>query len=134
MVVQEKIVLLFAEITLVRDRVVCVDYLNEESLNVDKGIQIVKSIHTLNNNEPCAVIYNVGSKYIFTTDALRFMSSQLDTQNHKFLARAIVTTNAASRIAGNNFIKFYKPLVPTKLFLELEPALIWLDEILVAKK
>jgi len=134
MVVQEKIILSFAAITLVKDKIICVDYLNEEALNVERGIQVVETMQKLSNNEPCAVVHNVGNKYIFTTDALRFMGSQLDAQNHKYLARAIVTTNAASRIASNNFIKLYKPVVPTKLFSEVEPALAWLDDILSSKK
>ncbi len=134
MVIQQKIVLSFAEITLVKDKIVCVDYLNEEPVNVEKGIKLFETIQKLSNQEPCAIIHNVGDKYIFTTDALRFMASQLDKENHKYLARAIVATNAATRIAGNNFIKLYKPLIPTKLFLEFEPSVAWLDEILASKK
>jgi hypothetical protein len=134
MFVQEKIILSFAEITLIKDRIICVDYLSEEPLNVDKGIEMVETIHKLNNYEPCAVIHNVGDRYIFTSDALRFMGSQLTTEDHKYLARALVTTNAAARIASNNFIKLYKPLVPTKLFTEVEKAITWVGEIITSGK
>ena len=129
MIVQEKIALDFAELTMVKDGVICVDFLSEDALNVEKGIQMVGAIQKLSNNEPCIVIYNVGDKYIFTTEALRFMGSQLNTNEHRYLARAIVSTNPATRIAGNNFIKLYKPLVATKLFSELEAALVWANEI-----
>jgi hypothetical protein len=128
MVVLEKITLSFAEFTLVKDKIVQVDYLNEEALNVEKGIQLVETIQKLSNNTPSVVIHNVGDKYIFSTDSLRFMGSQLDTENHKYIARALVATNPAARIACNNFIKLYKPIVPTKLFSELDAALTWAEE------
>ena len=128
MVVLEKITLSFAEFTLVKDKLVQVDYLNEEPINVERGIQLVETIQKLSNNNPCVVIHNVGDKYIFTTDSLRFMGSQLDTETHKYIARALVSTNPAARIACNNFIKLYKPLVPTKLFSELNAALAWTEQ------
>ena len=134
MIVQEKITLDFAELTLVKDHVVLVDYTGEEPLNVDKGIQIVESIRSISTNQPVIVIHNVGDKYIFSSEALRFMGSQLNKEEHCYLARAIVTSNSAARIAGNNFIKFHKPLVPTKLFSELEAALTWADEIAASEK
>jgi hypothetical protein len=133
MLVQDKIALDFAEFTLVKDNIVIIDYLGEETMNVERGIKVVETVHKLSNNEPCAVIHNVGNKYIFSTDALRFMGSQLDSQ-HKYLARTIVTTNAAARLASNNFIKLYKPLVPTKIFTEVGPALAWLEGVLSSEK
>ena len=125
MVVLEKISTSFVNISLVKDNIVLVDYIGEEPLNVDKGIQIVESIRKISNYQPVIVIHNVGDKYIFSSEALRFMGSQLNKEEHHYLARAIVTTNSAGRIAANNFIKFHKPLVPTKLFSEVDAALVW---------
>ena len=134
MIVQDKITLDFAEISLVKDKIVIVEYLTEDPINVDRGIRMLETVRKISNNEPCAIIHNVGDKYIFTTDALRFMGSQLTTDGHHFLARAIVTTNPAARIASNNFIKFYKPLLPTKLFTETAAAVTWLEGILSSEK
>jgi hypothetical protein len=125
MVAVEKITLAFAEITLVKDHVICVDYFSEEPLNVNKGIEIVQAVKKIGNDGSCVVIHNVGDKYIFSTEALRFMGSQLNEKNHNYLARAIVTVNPAGRIAANNFIKFHKPIVPTKLFTNLDAAIVW---------
>jgi hypothetical protein len=125
MLLLDKIVLSFAEFTWVKDKIILVDYLNEEPLNVERGIQLVEACKKLSGNQPCVVIHNVTDKYIFTTDALRFMGSQLDTETHKYLARAIVCTNSAARLSSNHFIKAYKPVVPTELFSDLDNALQW---------
>ena len=130
MPVQEKTRLSFADVSLVKDDIICIDFLDEEPLNVEKGIQIVEIIKKIGNNRPCVVIYNVGDKYIFSSNALRFMGSQFNAEEHGYLARAIVSTNSAARITSNNFIKFYKPLVPTKLFSDVDAALTWAEEII----
>ncbi len=134
MLVLEKITLSFAELSLLKDNVVLINYLNEEPLNVEKGIQVVATIHKLTNDKPSAAVHNVGDKYLFTTDALRFMGSQLNTEAHHYVARAIVATNPASRIATNNFINLYKPLIPTRLFSEVEEAMAWVESVLACGK
>lgn len=134
MVVQDKITLDFAEFSLLNDRIVVVDYLNEEPMNVDRGIQLVESINKLTNDRPAAVIHNVGDKYIFTTDALRFMGSQLSTEQHHYLARAIVSNNSAARIASTNFLNLYKPLIPTRLFNNMDEALSWVEGVISSSK
>jgi hypothetical protein len=134
MLVLEKITLSFAEFSLLKDNVVLIDYLNEEPLNVEKGIQLVESINKLTCNKPSAAIHNIGDKYIFTTDALRFMGSQLSTNSHNYSARALVVTNSAGRISSNNFINLYKPLIPTQLFSEVNEALTWVESILARAK
>jgi len=130
MLVLDKITLSFAEFSLLKDNIVLIDYLNEEPLNVEKGIQLVETINKLSNNKPSAAIHNVGDKYIFTTGALRFMGSQLSSANHNYTARAIVATNPAARIATTNFINLYKPLIPTKLFNDVEEAFQWIEDLL----
>lgn len=133
MLVLEKIGLTFAEFSLLRNNVVLVDFQSEEPLNVEKGIQLLETIQKIAGGTPSAVIYNVGDKYIFTTDALRFMGSQLTPATHHIHARAIVATNAAARIAANHFINHYKPLIPTRLFTDVESAYTWVEEILAAR-
>lgn len=127
MLVLDKITLSFAEFSLLKDNVVLIDYLNEEPINVDKGIQLVETINKLTNSRPSAAIHNVGDKYIFSTDALRFMGSQLSAESHHYVARALVARNPAARIACNNFINLYKPLIPTCLFSEVDEAISWIE-------
>lgn len=134
MLVLDKVALKFAEFSLLKDNVVLVEYLSEELLNVEKGIQAVKTIQRLAGGHPAAAIHNAGDKYILTTDALRFMGSQLSTESHGYIARAIVATNPASRIAANHFINMYKPLIPTRLFSDVDEAYAWVEEQLAADR
>lgn len=134
MLVLEKITLSFAEFSLLKDNVVLIDYLNETPLNVEKGIQLVETINKLTNNQPAAAIHNVDDKYIFTTDQMRFMGSQLNTTDHHYVARAVVATNPAARISVNNFVNLYKPLIPTKLFTEVDEAYAWVESVLASQK
>lgn len=130
MLVLEKIALSFAEFSLLKDNLVLVDYVSEDPLNVERGIQLVETIQKIAGGTPCAVIHNVGDKYIFTTDALRFMSSQLNTDTHGIVVRAIVATNPATRIAATNFINLYKPLISTRLFSDIDDAHAWVEQTL----
>jgi hypothetical protein len=134
MLVLDKITLSFAEFSLLKDNVVLIDYLNETPLNVEKGIQLVETINKLAHNHPAAAIHNVGDKYIFTTDAMRFMGSQLNTNDHHYVARAIVARNPAARISINNFVNLHKPLIPTKLFSEVDEAYAWVESVLAGMK
>ncbi len=134
MLVLDKMTLSFAELSLLKENLVVIDYLTDEPLNVEKGIEMLEIVKKLTNNQPSAVIHNIGDKYIFSTDALRFMGSQLTTDSHSYSARAIVATNPAARIAANNFINLYKPLTPTQLFSELEPAISWVEGVLAQAK
>ena len=45
-------------------------------------------------------------------------------------ARAMVIKQLGHRIAGNFYIKFQKPIIPTRIFNSHEEALIWLKQFL----
>ena len=132
MVVEDRIALSFAELTLVKEGIVQIDYFGEERINVHKGIEMYRAVQKLTNNVPCFLVHNFGDSYVFLSEAMRFMSSQLTKETHNILGRAYVTTNAASRIAVNNLIKFYKPVTASKLFSEIEPAMLWVEDFLTS--
>ncbi len=45
-------------------------------------------------------------------------------------ARAMVIKQLGHRIAGNFYIKFHKPIIPTRIFNSHEEAIIWLKQFL----
>lgn len=134
MVVEDKIALSFAELTLIREGLVLIDYYGEERINVSRGIEMHNAIIKLTNNNPYFLIHNFGDNYVHLTEAMRFMTSQLNSETHKILGRAYVGTNAATRLAINNLIKLYKPLVPAKLFSQNEPAVQWSEDFIASSK
>ncbi|MGZ3863053.1 MAG: DUF7793 family protein [Bacteroidia bacterium] len=134
MVIADKVALSFAELTLLKESLVLIDYFGEVRVNVNKGIEMHNAIIKLTNNNPYFVIHNFGDNYVFLSEAMRFMTSQLNSETHKILGRAYVGTNAASRLAINNLIKLYKPLVPAKLFSEIEPSVQWSEDFITPAK
>ncbi|MEO8760940.1 MAG: hypothetical protein ABI388_06745 [Bacteroidia bacterium] len=125
--ITQKIELGFVTLSLIKPNIICVDTLIEESINVDKGIQILEAVKALSGNQPYATIINVSDLYAPSKDFFKFIVSQRSAEKDNIVARAIVTTNPASRLDGQNFINFFKPLTPTKLFSTIDEAIAWLE-------
>ncbi|MGZ3903926.1 MAG: DUF7793 family protein [Bacteroidia bacterium] len=134
MVVEDKIALSFAELTLIKEGLVLIDYYGEVRVNVNKGIEMHNAVIKLTNNNPYFLIHNFGDNYVFLSESMRFMTSQLNSETHKILGRAYVGTNAASRLAINNLIKLYKPLVPAKLLSDINSAVQWSEDFITSAK
>jgi|GEM_PF-1659434 len=117
----------FVSIHLIKANIVCVDCISEESISVDKGIKIIETIRSLVGNEPHAIIINFASLYTPSKEFFKFILSQRSPEKDKLMARAIVTTNPASRLDGKNFINFFKPLTPTKLCFTIDEAIDWVE-------
>lgn len=128
--VQETIMMPFAEITIYKDRVAHVLYKDEAALNVSKAIDTYDKIRLATDGMPFVIVHDFSNKYIFSTDALRFMESQMNFETHQLLGRAFVSTNPASRISANNFIRLFKPVMPVKLFSSPQDALKWAEDLL----
>ena len=122
-----KIDLGFVSIYLVKSNIICIDCLIEEVVNVEKGIQIIDGIKQLVGDIPHATIINSSNLYAPSKEFFKFIISQRTPEKDQIIARAIVTTNPASRIESQNFINFYKPLTPTKLFSTIEDAIAWIE-------
>jgi len=123
----QKIDLSFVSISLIKPNIICIDSLIEETITVEKGIQILEAVKTLSGNEPYATILNISDLYIPSKEFFKFIVSQRSAEKDNIIARAIVTTNPAARLDGQNFINFFKPLTTTKLFTTLDAAIAWIE-------
>jgi len=124
---KEQIDLGFASIYLIKPVIICVTYLTEDVIDAGKGAQILEGITSLAGGNPFTTIINRSKLYTPCTEHFKSMISQRSPEKDNLLARAIVTTNMASRIEAQNFINAYKPLTPTKLFPTIEEAIAWLE-------
>lgn len=126
--ITQKIDLGFVSLFLIKPNIVCVDCLVEELIDVEKGIKILEAFKSLVNTElPHASIINTSDLYAPSKEFFKFIVSQRSPAKDNVVARALVTTNPASRIESQNFINFFKPLTPTKLFTKLEDAIAWTE-------
>jgi len=117
----------FVSIHLIKANIVCVDCMVEESISVERGIKIIETIRSLAGNEPHAIIVNMATLYTPSKEFFKFILSQRSPEKDKLMARALVTTNPASRLDGKNFINFFKPITPTKLFSTVDEAIAWIE-------
>ena len=117
----------FVSIHLVKANIVCVDCVLEESISVERGIKIIETIRSLVGNELHGIIINAATLYTPSKEFFKFILSQRSPEKDKLMARAIVTTNPASRLDGKNFINFFKPLTPTKLCFTIDEAIDWVE-------
>jgi hypothetical protein len=126
--ISQKIELGFVSLYLVKPTIVCVECLLEDIIDVEKGIQILEAFKTLVNTErPHGSIINTSNLYAPSKEFFKFIVSQRSPAKDNIVARALVTTNPASRIESQNFINFFKPLTPTKLFSNMEDAIAWVE-------
>jgi len=123
----QKIDLGFVSIELIKPQIVCVSILVEDIISVEKGIKLLEGIKTLVGNTPHATIINSSDLYTPSKEFFKFIVSQRTAAKDNIIARAIVTTNMASRIDSQNFIGFFKPLTPTKIFSTIEEAVTWIE-------
>jgi hypothetical protein len=124
---KEKVDFGFASIYLIESHIVCLDYKTEEIINVEKGIKVLEGIKSLTGDMRFALIVNIANLYTPFKEHFKFMVSQRSPEKDNLMARAIVTTNMASRIEMQNFINSFKPLTRTKLFSTIDEAIVWIE-------
>ncbi len=122
-----KIDLGFVSIELIKPNIVCITSLTEDVISVENGIKIIEEIKGLVGNTPHATVLNFGNLYSPSKEFFKFIVSQRTTEKDNIIARAIVSTNMARRIEAQNFVNFFKPLTPTKLFASMDEAIAWIE-------
>lgn len=123
----QKIDLGFVSIELIKPHIVGINVLVEDIISVENGIKILQGIKDLVGDTRYATIINSSNMYAPSKEFYKFIISQRTAEKDNILARAIVTTNMASRIDSQNFIGFFKPLTPTKIFSTIEEAIAWIE-------
>ena len=120
----------FVSISLVKPQIVCITCQEELIIDVANGIKILDGIKTLVGEDKYATIINAKNLYAPANEFYKFIISQRTSEKNNIIARALVTTNIAQRIDSQNFINFFKPLTPTKLFSSIEDAIAWIEPLL----
>ena len=62
--------------------------------------------------------------YTITDEAKKYSAGEEASRNK--IAIAVISNSIANKLAANLYIKFYKPIVPTKMFSDKSAALKWL--------
>lgn len=88
--------------------------------------QLTAAIGQIGNGTELKVIIKVVSFNTISEEARVYAASK---ESHKFTkANAIVINSLATRIGANFFIRFNKPVKPTRVFNTVNDAILWLNE------
>ncbi len=124
---KELIDLGFVTIELIRPNIACVNVQNDEIVSVEKGIKILETYKPMIGDIKHATLVNLAGFYPPIKEFYKFILSQRTIEKDNLVARAVVSTNVATRIEWQNFINTYKPLTPTKLFSTIDEAITWIE-------
>ena len=126
MVSNDKIVLSFAEFSLIQDNVVCVKFTQEGEIDEEKAKGILVSTLELSKGEDHAILYDLNKLNIIFSGIAKKMAESRNASSDKLYARAFVVYNLSNKLEVNHFLKFNRPTTPTKLFTAAGDALKWI--------
>ena len=115
----------YAEIEL-KDNIVYVSYKDLSIITLDEAKIVAKDTIEICKGDPKGIIINgTGISLQMNSDARNYFATNQDYINTG-KAIAIVITNTASMLLAKFYIKYHKPVRPTKIFSKLTDAEEWL--------
>ncbi|MGQ0828934.1 MAG: DUF7793 family protein [Bacteroidota bacterium] len=113
-----------AEMFIDEDDILRIKILKGVHVTLEKSKEYYQASNQLTKNNKVLVMVDASQDYTITDEAKEYGASEEVSKNR--IAVAIVTNSIANRLTVNLYIKFYKPIVPTKMFSEEQAALKWL--------
>ncbi len=120
----EKIELARAEVGLRTDGIMYFRINDGEILELDDSKQIVDAIKRIGEGKPYPNLVVVGKDASVDSEARAFAASE--EGNIYTVADAVVIHSFAQQLVGNFYIRFNKPIRPTRLFNSEARAIQWL--------
>lgn len=100
-------------------------YIKEDTFITMEDVEdILDVVLSWGQNNQYLHLFEIGINATIDTDVREWAAS--DKQNSHTIADAIIVRNMAQRIVGNFYMKFNRPVKPTKLFTSVKPAINWL--------
>ncbi|MCC7196542.1 MAG: hypothetical protein IT356_13395 [Gemmatimonadaceae bacterium] len=98
-----------------------------EDVDLTSIENLTELIGKLSNGIPAKIIINIKSFNTMTEEAKKYSASQRGQRFTK--ANAIVINSLAAKLGANFFIRFFKPVTPTKVFNSVIEAKAWLHSL-----
>lgn len=111
-------------IQLRNDGIVQVNFGDDIELDIKESSEIISAIGVLTEGEKVLVL-NIAGKNTTATGAARNHSASKEGSRYT-IADAFVTKSLAQKLLGNFYMNFHKPMVPTKIFDDVQLATEWL--------
>lgn len=118
------------EITDIGNSIIKLRITDGTGLEAPDAIAMHSAMLELSNHNMFCVLLIADTQFTITSEAREIIGSEEFSSMR--IADAFVTNSLANKLTGNFFIKFNRPLSPTKLFTKEPEALEWLNENIVA--
>ncbi len=99
---------------------------------IKEAKEYVIAMNQITNGIPRLVLKVPGNHASIDTETRKFMATH--EALHFSIAEAVIVRSLAQRLIGNFYLKFDKPLVPVKLFDQIESAEKWLKAFSVQRQ
>jgi len=97
---------------------------SEFNWDIKESLELFEDRKKIANGKAFLMLYT-GSKFVTPSNEVRkFVSSQ--KRNELVIADAYVFSGTSQKMIGNFYIKFDKPIRPTKMFSNIEKGIQWL--------
>ena len=106
------------------EEILHIEMLQGADVTLDKAKENFIAIKQLLNGKKALILINIKPGFKFRSEARIYAANNQNEFNR--VATAFVVNSFAGKLVVNLYIKFNKPLVPTRMFLSEENALKWL--------
>lgn len=122
----DKIVLPFAEFSLLADNIVYVKFTKDGEVDEESAKGILSCTAELTKGKKHAILYDLNRLSIIFSGIAKKMAEGRNVNSDNLYARAFVVYNLANKLEVNHFLKFNRPTTPTKLFMTPADAGRWI--------
>lgn len=124
----QKIITRTAEISLAENGIVRKKFFDDLDIELEDSKENLDAVSQLVKGKPYVVLTDGRIHARVSPEARQFSASREASNNR--IAEAILVNSVASRLTANFYIRFNKPLTPTRLFNDEQKALAWLHQFL----
>ena len=118
-----------AEMYIDEDGILQILFFRGVEVTLEKAKEYYAVSNDLLNNQKSLVLVDASEDYQITEEAKAYIQTEEAMKNR--IAVAFVTKSIANQLMFNLYLKFYKPLVPMKMFSNKTVALNWLKSFYV---
>ncbi|MGQ0827003.1 MAG: DUF7793 family protein [Bacteroidota bacterium] len=118
-----------SDVYLDEDGILHVEMFEGADITLEKIKENFQAIKQLLGNNKALVLISVKKGFKFRSEARSYAAQNVDEINR--VATVFVVNSFAAKLVVNLYIKFNKPVVPTRMFLSEENALKWLKTFFV---
>lgn len=122
----EKLIIHCAELSIHDKNIIRFRLLDDIDIEKKDAEEAIQAINTITNGKKYYLLTETGDNFTATAEARNYMAKNIGSTS--IIANAIYLKSLPIRIIINVYVKFDKPVIPTKVFNTEQAAIQWLNE------